>query len=250
MNQRSTLFFPRFAVNVCAFVFAFALTFMLFHRGTLHGQSAQITSTSPARNSNTAAVSTPLNIGFTQVMGVGAASQTGIKIFGGMTGLRTGTYSGGGTTNITFTPSRPYFPGELVSATITANAQTLGMSSAQPSVVQFRARAGAGAGRFLVQTLSSPFAVSAAEPIAVAFADMDNDNDIDMVTANYGGGGGSTMTMFRNDGTGSYTPFAPTSLGAAFGPRDIAVGDMDSDGDADAVVVCENSGHIVVALST
>ena len=68
---------------------------------------------------------------------------------------------------------------------------------------------------------------------AVALGDIDGDADLDVVVANLNN---QAQTVWLNDGEGvlSTHPISPTfGLGASF---DIALGDLDSDGDLDAVV--------------
>ena len=67
----------------------------------------------------------------------------------------------------------------------------------------------------------------------VALGDLDGDSDLDAVVANFIG---EAETVWRNDGTGSFSAHPTTpSFGAGIG-EDVALGDLDGDGDLDALV--------------
>jgi uncharacterized repeat protein (TIGR01451 family) len=69
----------------------------------------------------------------------------------------------------------------------------------------------------------------------VALGDLDGDDDLDAVVANHGTSGNSD-TVWLNDGAGNFTPHPITpAFGTSHG-NDVALGDLDGDGDLDAVV--------------
>ena len=65
---------------------------------------------------------------------------------------------------------------------------------------------------------------------AIAMGDIDGDGDLDVLAARNGGD-----TVWRNDGTGSFSAHPTPSFGAG-NTNSIALGDIDGDGDLDAVV--------------
>lgn len=202
-----------------------------------------VSGTSPQRNTNTAALSTPLNLNFTQSMNAATASQSAFRIWGGQTGLRSGSYSGGGTSSIGFTPAKPYSPGELVSATLLCGAQSSIGTPVSPQVMQFRAKATGGAGTFPGQPLGSPMYLGATTtPIAIASADFDNDGDVDMVTAdNFGPA--QRVSVLTNSGQAAFSINSYPC--ATYNPRGITTGDVNNDGWQDIVAVDQGGTALI-----
>ena len=77
---------------------------------------------SPAANAAGAAKNVSIMATFSQAMT--AASATSFVVHGAMTGTRTGTYGGAGTTSLTFDPDADFAPGERVQVVFTAGSTT------------------------------------------------------------------------------------------------------------------------------
>ncbi len=190
-----------------------------------------LASSSPQRNTNNNALSTPLNLNFTQSMNAVTASQSAFRVWGGQTGLRSGTYSGSGTSTIGFTPAQAYKPGELVSATLMCGAQTSMGAPAAPSVMQFRAKAGAGPATFYETRTLATMSNSLYDLTCGYFnSDVYLDYAVSNITA-FGGLGG--VEIFLGSASGTFTYATTVSTGSPF--VGLAVADMNNDGTQDII---------------
>lgn len=190
-----------------------------------------ISGTSPVRNSNTATLSTPLTLNFSQAMNAGTASQSAFRIWGGQTGLRSGSYSGGGTSSIGFTPSQSYKPGELISATLMCGAQSSIGTPTSPHVMQFRTKAGVGPATFYETRTLATTSNNLYDIICGYFnADGYVDYAVSNITA-FGGSGG--VEIFLGSASGNFTYFTTVSPGSPF--VGLTVADMNNDGTQDII---------------
>jgi len=91
-----------------------------------------------------------------------------------------------------------------------------------------------GTGRFAAHPISPTFGVG--DSASVALGDVDGDGDLDAIVANYSFLTGQPQDVYLNDGTGRFAshPISPT-FGAGES-RAVALGDVDGDGDLDAIV--------------
>ena len=71
------------------------------------------------------------------------------------------------------------------------------------------------------------------QTFSVALGDVDADGDLDLITANYGCSGSGVNSLYRNDGSGGFT--ADPSFPAGCTSTSVSLGDLDGDGDLDAV---------------
>lgn len=94
----------------------------------------------------------------------------------------------------------------------------------------------------------APTMQSANPPSDVELADIDGDNDLDMVLPL---GGADFVAFRRNDSTGVFGNALGFNIGpTGDGPRSIAVGDIDGDGDLDCVTANSNSNNVTGILNT
>jgi hypothetical protein len=116
-------------------------------------------SSSPAHSTHATALSSNLSATFSEAIATGRVSSSTFVVHGGFIGKHSisgtasthkdGTYTGQGTTTLTYNPGLNFKPGELVSVTLTTGLQNGGgQALAAAKVVQFRAAAGVGPGAF------------------------------------------------------------------------------------------------------
>jgi hypothetical protein len=80
-------------------------------------------------------------------------------------------------------------------------------------------------------------------PTSLALGDVDNDGDLDILTANQNSGAGSVSVLFNN-GTGSFS-FRYPGIDIGGDLTDIAVGDVDADGDLDFATTSTGFGNSI-----
>jgi hypothetical protein len=79
-------------------------------------------------------------------------------------------------------------------------------------------------------------------PVSVALGDLNGDGRLDIVSAN---NNASTLSVLLNQGDGTFGPAQSFSSGVGEDPASVVLGDLDGDGDLDAVVA-NQAGSIAV----
>lgn len=183
---------------------------------------------SPSNEATAVNTTASVAITYDESMDPTTVSTQTFAIYGMQSGLLPGTYSANGGA-ITFTPTTPFKPGELVRTSATTGTLNLsGQGPLTPTVWQFRAAAGAGNGRFA----DSGQVLSTGSCQAVALGDLDGDGDLDAVS----GGLLSVSKVWLNDGHGHYSATAQAIGSDTDIVRSLALGDLDKDGDLDLVL--------------
>ena len=204
--------------------------------------NAGVTVASGPYNVQGVAATAAFNVGFCAPMDLATATPATFVVSGSQSGLRTaaGPYSGSYGANalgnvLSFTPGKPFFPGETVSYTLSAGLGAIG-GGALSKVFSGSYTVATGSATGLVPSTGT-FANSASPAVAsasfaIATGDFDGDGKLDMVSANDNAG---TVSILHNNGDGSFT-VAGTP---AAGPNvwSVTVGDFNGDGYPDIAVV-------------
>ena len=207
-----------------------------------HSSTPQIITLDPEANAIAVLLDSIIKGTFNQNMNSGDANT--FVVHGNMSGKLPGTYSGGGTTALTFNPNNNFKPGEEVEVTLTAGlTATSGVFLASAFVYRFSAEVdGAGNANFVS---TGTFAVGNF-PRSLTAGDLDGDGDLDLVVANQND---DEVTVLLNDGSGGFSeaPGSPVAVGDE--PRNVTTSDLDGDGDLDLAVANFFDNNITVLLN-
>ena len=90
----------------------------------------------------------------------------------------------------------------------------------------------------------------ATEPDSIAVGDFNNDGKLDVVVANFGeaGFGPATISVFLGNGDGTFQPPTNLPLPADAGPWEVAVADLNGDGNLDIVSSNNNESYLSIYL--
>ena len=202
-----------------------------------------ITGLSPLANSHDAPVSTSIAATFDQDINSATATTQTLVVMsrqGGPLNAGEASVATSGMT-VTLDPSSNFFAGDVVQVSATSGIQSTTADPVDRRVWQFQLASG-GSGDFTEsgQSLGDPALNTRSWDVVLG--DLDGDGDLDAFMSNVGVGyvNGAANRVYLNDGAGVFT-----DSGQAIGShnsRHPSLGDMDGDGDLDAVVP-NTSGH-------
>ncbi len=83
-------------------------------------------------------------------------------------------------------------------------------------------------------------------PRSLAAGDLNNDGHVDLIVGNFGSGPKGSLSIFLNDGQGTFRSRPVFSLDA--NPKDIALGDFNNDGILDIIVAFIGTRRVAILL--
>jgi hypothetical protein len=154
-------------------------------------------------------------------------------------GLLAGSRSGAGSPTLTFTPAKAYDPGEQLSVSVPG--YTVGNGRVAKRAFQFTAAVGGtGQGYF-----AAPSAIANGSRATVA-GDVDGDGGLDLLQVDY-----RNVLLRRSTGPATYGPstviLSYTSTNGS--PGNVALGDVDGDGDLDLAATDELNNLVSICLN-
>ena len=212
--------------------------FILLDRGTI--SPLVLNATTADKNETNVSVSGNLTFTFDQSVAASTVNSSNIIVRGEQTGIISGTFSGGGSSTVTFDPTADFKVGEVVRVTLAPGIQSVnGGNLARSESYQFTTASSAAPETppyFEEHIISS----TADGTFGLFPADMDGDGDMDVVGTASGTNG---ISWFENDGNQNFTehPVANTTSG----PTGTYVTDLDSDGDLDILVASQGDARII-----
>ncbi|MFC2016712.1 Ig-like domain-containing protein [Chloroflexota bacterium] len=221
--------FSKLVINALLSFLLFVSLFVVFASPTpVFAAGLSISSKTPTSNALDIIKTSNIVVEFSTSINGTTINANTFNVYGSISGKTSGSYSGGGSSNITFNPTSDFEAGETVTVTLTTGIKgTDNTTLANPLTWQFVIEVPQGYARFIDsgQSLDSSWSQG------VALRDVDNDGDLDAFVAN----AGQPKKVWLNDGSGNFSIWQ--SLGGSYiYSYDGALGDLDGDGDLDAFV--------------
>lgn len=215
-------------------------------------QALGVSATTPAQNAGNIARNATIVIDFDRAVDPVTVTAGSFRVWGRSGGRMTGTIAwSNGNQRLTFTPSRAFFPGELVHVNL---ATSIAGADATPLrtggwTLNYLTRAGAATGTFeLIDTVTvrSPGG-GTTRLYGGNFPDINNDGWIDYIAVNEVSAD-MRVLLNRADGSGLLSPFLtpPTPIGVEASPNEAV--DFDNNGTLDMATSNTTSGTVSVAL--
>jgi hypothetical protein len=205
---------------------------------TIGTTGLSIVSTTPAINTANAPSNSNVSITFNDDIDAATVLHSNLIVRGSQSPLITGSWSGGGTSTLTFDPANNFKPGEQISVTINRSLLSEGgLNLAHGYVFSFTATSGtpqAGPFTFTERLLTFDNALI---PNDIITLDFDGDGDLDIGNAN-AAAIRDLAYIYINNGDQTY-------CSRAFGNhRYVEFHDLDGDGDLDGLGVGGNNSGI------
>ncbi|SMB79650.1 FG-GAP repeat protein [Hymenobacter roseosalivarius DSM 11622] len=219
-----------------------AVLWSIFGSSPLAAQQFTLTQMTPGRHTGTVPLQTAPVLTFSNPLGTETNVGQAVRFFSAQRGgLLPGTYRPAGNT-LTFTPTLPFRPGEVIQASVTTQVlNAAGAALAQGQVYQFTTAVAPALGTFAAGAFNDP--VLEVEILGVAAADFNGDGIVDVAT----GGRSGNITVSLGDGTGRLPTSAAYFLGGAY--ISVTAADINGDGHLDILAPRVREGDVNILLN-
>lgn len=194
-----------------------------------------ITSVSPTDLNNCASPAANVVWNFNTAVTAATVNSDHFVVHGSMAGAASGTYSGGGTSTVTFTHPQAFEPGELVTYMNDATVLTSSRRKMPSRSYQYRATAAVAPKTFKKHALTG----SGNSIVNTYTSDFNNDGFADILDVNQAG---SNFSISLGNGNGTFANPSFTYLSSS--PRSAAIADFDLDGDMDIAIACASQYRV------
>ena len=195
-------------------------------------EGLMLDSSTPLAVASSVALDAGITLNFNVAASSASVNANNIRITGRNTGIIAGTFSGGGTSTVVFTPTNDFKHGEEITVTLTSGLQHNTSNTDLRNPQSFRFSTTSNLPYFSPTFTATEITAAANGAISVFAADLDNDGDIDLVSASQDD---NTIAWYENNGAETPTFTASTIAVSANGAWSVYAADMDNDGDMDLV---------------
>jgi hypothetical protein len=205
--------------------------------------TAQIISVAPAQNALNVPPATNISVTFNQAMSATTINDTTFRVWGMQSGLHRGaiTYDAN-LQKATFTPTKPFAPGEIVFIALTKEIKTGSGQPLNKFSWHFTVAVKPSSGRFAAEANYA----AGSKPYSVFAFDADGDEDPDLaVTNHYDFASTDSISILKNAGDGTFPVRRSYAVGSE--PLYAFAADLDGDGDMD-MAVANYESHTVSIL--
>ncbi|WP_426491297.1 beta strand repeat-containing protein [Hymenobacter sp. 102] len=193
--------------------------------------SPTVVQVTPTGNSLNVLPGTSITASFSRAVNAATAGPAGLRLFGSQSfGVLPGSYSGGGTNTISFTPSKALRAGETVQVIVRSAAAAADNTPVdRPNVTQFTMATGPAPGTFAAGHQYLP---TTGSTFGVAVGDFNRDGYPDVAASSARTSPTAFLTIYYGDANANFASSSSTMLGAATYLTSV---DVDNDGDLDLV---------------
>ncbi|HNB52703.1 MAG TPA: FG-GAP-like repeat-containing protein, partial [Anaerolineales bacterium] len=190
----------------------------------------KVVTTSPAGNGGVISPNGTLVVTLDHPVDTSTITPQTFSVQGEYTGAYPGTYSFPAPNQVQFTPAMPFLPGEPIRATLTRLITSQTGLPLLPFTWEFYTAVSGGTGVYDLQP-EPPFNAHLGQ---VVIGDLDGDRDLDVIM-NEAIDFMNQPTIWLNDGNGNFLPHPNLPVLPVTTVQNIVLGDVDRDGDVDAV---------------